>query len=257
MFCPEKYLPFSFVTERAKLIADEYLEEILLPQVDRNAASGGDHKREYRLAYAKSTLLQNWLIDDVLFFQPVPIYAYYADGRLLRVSRQVFFSNNNISRYRFEDHYEDELETYTHSLYGWSISPQYGFIDTDVWQIVAGDEPQFSDRVANLSFTADFLREKIRPFQGGFLCLSASDADACFQHMQTAHKDDDTRDDKKHASSDNIVRCLLEAFPDGKASETWENVERVVGYSRRSIIRALDSREMRWWASGGGQPQGK
>lgn len=43
------------------------------------------------------------------------------------------------------------------------------------------------------------------------------------------------------AASPDVVSCMLEAFPNGKGHATWKNVVAKVGYSRRTILRAVDS----------------
>ena len=40
-------------------------------------------------------------------------------------------------------------------------------------------------------------------------------------------------------SKSNVVRCVFEAYPDGKGTATWQEVVQRVGYSRRHITRSL------------------
>lgn len=46
----------------------------------------------------------------------------------------------------------------------------------------------------------------------------------------------------------NVVNCMIESFPDGKGRATWSDVEARVGYSRRTIVRAVkrDARVSNW-----------
>lgn len=49
-----------------------------------------------------------------------------------------------------------------------------------------------------------------------------------------------------------VSNCVMEAFPDGKGTEIWTEVEKKVGYSRRHIRRALmDEGIYETWARGG------
>lgn len=49
-----------------------------------------------------------------------------------------------------------------------------------------------------------------------------------------------------------VLECVLEAFPNGKGDATWAIVEKAVGYSRRSVVRALKQNNL-WssWSEGG------
>lgn len=51
---------------------------------------------------------------------------------------------------------------------------------------------------------------------------------------------------------ESVLDCVLQAFPEGKQNATWAVVEKEVGYSRRSIVRALKQND-RWasWSQGG------
>jgi len=54
------------------------------------------------------------------------------------------------------------------------------------------------------------------------------------------------------ANNQTISDCVMSAFPSGKGSAIWDEVEAKVGYSRRSIVRALRSLNQyeRWAKSG-------
>ena len=57
-------------------------------------------------------------------------------------------------------------------------------------------------------------------------------------------------------SNETILQYVMEAFPNGKDSATWAEVEVKVGYSRRSIVRALKSLEQYVdWAGNGHSTQ--
>lgn len=58
--------------------------------------------------------------------------------------------------------------------------------------------------------------------------------------------------DSGSRNSQRIVDYVLQAFPDGKGPATWETVQLKVGYSRRSIVRALKDFDVYYdWARGG------
>lgn len=48
-----------------------------------------------------------------------------------------------------------------------------------------------------------------------------------------------------------VVACTLTAYPNGKGEATWADVEARVGYSRRSIVRALGDAGQKDWATRG------
>ena len=94
-----------------------------------------------------------------------------------------------------------------------------------------------------------FIEDHIRPIVGWSICwnpedipdtkmevfgnLGFGDLNWEAQNGSKAKRQTDTTNQK------HIIDCLATAFPDGKGSATWSTVEKKVGYSRRSIVRAL------------------
>lgn len=129
----------------------------------------------------------------------------------------------------------DSAERYMSELDNrWQFIPHplLGRVQIDPW-------PKFMN-----SFETDRVRRTIfrqmTIFNGYFILLSESDLEAPMSdllfyrsQLSVAHGG------KRPSTIENILDCFNKAFPHGKGSATWEEVEDRVGYSRRSILRAL------------------
>lgn len=108
-----------------------------------------------------------------------------------------------------------------------------------------------------------FIEEQVRPFIGWSICWNPKDipktkseiySEIGFQDVDWATFEASIRTSKiaKDTQHQSVMECLLSAYPNGKGKATWETVELKVGYSRRSIVRALKQNGL-WedWAEGG------
>lgn len=88
------------------------------------------------------------------------------------------------------------------------------------------------------------------PFRGWSVCWSPESLPETTAEMLVGIGFDDLTPllEKRQAISqglvhengnDDVLKCLLEAYPDGKGRTTWSEVERRSGYSRRHITRML------------------
>lgn len=107
-----------------------------------------------------------------------------------------------------------------------------------------------------------FIEDQVRPFVGWSICVNPKDLPdtraELFSALGFGDVDweafgvDQSTDAEKANRHRNVLECVLSAYPNGKDKATWEAVEREVGYSRRSIVRALKQNDL-WldWAKGG------
>jgi hypothetical protein len=95
-----------------------------------------------------------------------------------------------------------------------------------------------------------FIDQQVRPFVGWSICWSPDDIPETqrevfgslgIQNIDWERIEDHSFDKSKASqnSASNVIDCVIAAFPDGKGDVTWPDVEAKVGYSRRSILRAL------------------
>lgn len=109
------------------------------------------------------------------------------------------------------------------------------------------------------------LETCFRPFEGWALCwkteiLPKTLGDALHDLGLVSDSwsyllDSETAGSASGPQKSGVERCrdeVLSAFPDGKGSNTWSQIEDASGWSRRQINRAvLEYDEMRDWAKGG------
>lgn len=117
----------------------------------------------------------------------------------------------------------------------------------------------------NLGGTDDsvhkFIDEQIRPLIGWSICwddevFPETERDLFvtlgFVDLDWTDVDDVAPQNSDASSYKNIVACVLEAYPSGKGTAIWDEVENKAGYSRRSIVRALKAEgAYSTWAKGG------
>lgn len=113
--------------------------------------------------------------------------------------------------------------------------------------------------------TIRFIEQQIRPIVGWSICWNPDEipdskielynslgfVDLDWEGLGDTQPKQQARKDKgKH-----VLDCVTSAFPQGKGNATWATVESKVGYSRRSITRALkqSGRYVAW--AGAGQRQ--
>jgi hypothetical protein len=91
--------------------------------------------------------------------------------------------------------------------------------------------------------TLRFIDEQIRPIVGWSICWNPEEIPETrfelFEALGFGDLDFAKKRERDTSSGVHILECTLAAFPDGKGNVTWSNVEAKVGYSRRSIVRAL------------------
>jgi len=106
-----------------------------------------------------------------------------------------------------------------------------------------------------------FIDEQIRPLIGWSICwntdaLPETERDLFislgFLDLDWGDIDNVAPQNSGASSTKNIVKCVLEAYPDGKGTTIWPEVATKVGYSRRSIVRSLKAEGgYAAWAKGG------
>lgn len=108
-----------------------------------------------------------------------------------------------------------------------------------------------------------FIEQQVRPFVGWSICWNPKDipeskseiySEIGFQDVDWLALETSARTSKfgRETPHQSVLECLLSAYPNGKGKATWETVELKVGYSRRSIVRALKQNDL-WaeWAKEG------
>lgn len=81
-------------------------------------------------------------------------------------------------------------------------------------------------------------RRLLLPYRGWTVAVKDADARSILEFVRG---DGVARADKGKQGLAYIYNCFCEAFPDGKGSATWDDVQKRVGYSRRHIRRALET----------------
>jgi hypothetical protein len=94
-----------------------------------------------------------------------------------------------------------------------------------------------------------FIDEQIRPLIGWSLCWNDDVIPETRTELYSslgfgdldwsAFDDDGSKSRTSAMAGQNILDCVMTAYPNGKGTVTWQDVEVKVGYSRRSIMRAL------------------
>jgi len=109
--------------------------------------------------------------------------------------------------------------------------------------------------------TQRFIDEQIRPIVGWSICWNENEIPETrkdlFDSLGFSDLQWDTlgKSEAKRKSTTSTFECVMAAFPDGKGYATWSEVEAKVGYSRRSILRALKQNGLhsKWAKTGQGQ----
>lgn len=101
----------------------------------------------------------------------------------------------------------------------------------------------------------NFLSEVQGHFSGWAICFKDPEAPTDVQDLATLIGFDLSSNDRQSPDRlRHIFDCLVQAYPSGK-TDAWETVQKKVGYSRRSINRALDLHDpSKKWAQGGQRP---
>ncbi len=94
-----------------------------------------------------------------------------------------------------------------------------------------------------------FINEQVRPIIGWSICWNPADIPKTKGEIYTSlgftdinwgeFENGNVKSQSIADSGKYILECIETAFPKGKGDTTWPDVEAKVGYSRRSIIRAL------------------
>lgn len=115
---------------------------------------------------------------------------------------------------------------------------------------------------ADLEDATSFMDEQVRRYIGWSVCWNPAEVpettaeifqEMGFHDIEWTHLSvDRSRVNDVPKTYANVLECVLAAYPEGKTGANWKQVEQKVGYSRRSIVRAL-KQNGRWadWASGG------
>lgn len=107
-----------------------------------------------------------------------------------------------------------------------------------------------------------FIDEQIRPIVGWSICWNADEIPETRKELfdslgfsdfnWSSFDTNEARNQSSAKAGKNILECVMAAFPEGKGNMTWPEVEAIVGYSRRSIVRALkqDGQHSKWASTG-------
>ncbi|QJF51976.1 hypothetical protein [Roseobacter ponti] len=116
-------------------------------------------------------------------------------------------------------------------------------------------------------YVEKFIDVQLRPVLGWAVCWNPSDLpeteSEIFQSLGFSDLDWNAIDfdggnlTASPPHQQNILDCILAVFPEGKQGATWAVVESKVGYSRRSIVRALKQNNL-WsdWSESGQENKG-
>lgn len=237
MFCPKGFTPFELFANYAEDLVQVFAYEVLFPSVGNKAEDPDGYGRRVREAKAISGLLVRWLVDYVLLFQPVPIYAACRDGRVFRVSYQIAEHADNPSRYFFEWPVREgsEISRYLDPksrAHAWCYEPQYPLIDELYWRITVSAKGKFLERGEELSFLIDDLREVAKDFEGWFLCIEDSDKarllaalDSEFASVRDHNSDQrPRRGPGRTRKTDGVLEAYQSTFPEGHGKLTVKEI---------------------------------
>lgn len=111
----------------------------------------------------------------------------------------------------------------------------------------------FGTRTRNEKSEVEFF---LRPFNGFAVLVSVDSVNAAWrpiaEEFENTRVSGDEEDGSEKVTYEETLNCLLKAFPHGKGGATWRQVEKSVGYSRRTIVRAIKLADgHKDWASRG------
>lgn len=157
----------------------------------------------------------------------------------------------NLSFLRYFDNYRRG------NFNGKDIDARFPCLDPSTGVIVTKNN---SESLLGLALNADensesvhrIFEQCIKPFAGWSLCWKAEELpktlEQVFDELGIISESwrsilGDTPSSTKSGFASKgmayTLSCVLDAFPDGKGNATWAEVENRVGYSRRSILRAI------------------
>lgn len=274
MFAPQGFVPFSMLipyfdeaediffgcnevvnfawSQRADFeIEEEFREDYW--QLANMLCSPGEMNRY--AAYANA--FRTWVIGSYLL--TTPVFACSANGSVVRVDNRLFDDDLGISRSHWRHRYDpgsrihkivyDEL--YRSEPEGPNQLESFPFLDIETGMIESSSFinqlDQYPNRLRSFITVATEL-------SGRSVCFLESDAPRDVQGLLESCRVDflfpNGDDDHFSADYDHIYEAMLQAYPNGK-SDSWTAVEKKVGYSRRSMERAMRKADpSRTWAEG-------
>lgn len=216
------------------------------------------------LSYSKRAFGAYSSLCCVMFFadERFPLYLWHQDGRKVGVDMFSFVIPPYWRNEDFEgaikrldetrdEQASDKVSLLLHSSWQYSdpisgqIRLQIGLLDSWIAALrIKLGRSRFQDALKVVT-----LRQ-LKPYQGWFLGKYRSDFSSFLeevpsilpgsQHLQESES-------RSSAGLDFVLKCIMEAFPDGKGSTTWSDVERRTGVSRRNINRAVERFELPGW----------
>lgn len=277
MWCPEGYVTlhdiFAIIDELVDMFADtlhvdygpffrevdegDLAEELFEDfwQLHRIITSPS----EMKILQAKVNGFHAWCIAKLL--RNVKPRLASPDGRVIIPSQEVFAHISTISVANWDRHFSDPMlsQPILKAAFADSnFSFTDGFLAFEYPDGIMLDATDFSKE--NFSILGLAYATKLQEnFAGWAICFRDADApheiDALMDLLGIDAKSFLGREKVEPESEDrmrNVYNCVLEAFPDGKGAANWDDVQRLTGYSRRHIGRALAKFDPTGtWASGG------
>ncbi|MDO6588296.1 hypothetical protein Q4543_22645 [Salipiger sp. 1_MG-2023] len=213
---------------------------------------------EIRLVVSGARMFSAWLLAATLRkFRPLVCSPV---GITLRPSRQVFEHYSGLDRILWSEAGESlkmRQKLARNAFEEFSSSEPYrDFLYLDVSTGIIRRTESSIDEIGE----PNLLNDLIENFEGWSVCFETEGLptdvvgliDSVDPELVKYWKGAETFQGGKSGIHQFIYKCLIESYPDGK-TESWGAVENAVGYSRRSINRALDALGKQEWRTSGGQ----
>lgn len=271
MWCPEGYSTLHEIVPILDELSDIYSDRLVTESFGPVPAVGSDEylPEEFWPDFWQLRAMLNSPSEIGLLASEIELFHAWAVAQLLYVTNPFVSSPDGVIMRVSEVLYEHSLrlERFDWGERGHDIHLRRALLD------VAFINPERRPLDGFRGFTlpsgivsapsteamADGDKDPLRTIQGHFsgwaICIKDREAPVDVQNLATLIGFDlSTKDRQNPDRLQHIYACLIEAYPSGKTDD-WGTVQKRVGYSRRSINRALELHDPdKKWAAGGQSP---
>lgn len=281
MWCPEGYVSLLDLSDLFDSVADDYLAKRNVRFSQVTASNGEDDfpddlQEEH---YADFLQLQNMLGDNGEFFLALAkartFYAWVIasalkklkprvcspSGKIMVLAEDIFKHESDIGGCRWNDALtapEIREVLFRHAYSFNRRDPIAGFLG---FYYPTGIIKEYDDSTLTRwhhSTRFDVLHLQ-KHFAGWAICFEESNVPKDQQALvELIEYSDETKQFVREPSPADPLKfvheCVMQAYPDGK-DEAWDEVKKKIGYSRRTIVRALKKYGGHDWWAAGGQPE--
>lgn len=277
MWCPVGYVAFSDALAQIEDLAFFAYLKLTGQKDDQSVfrlAQAEEMVRSGLVEDGRNAALVRELMVEMLLARLIeswPPLACSAGGNLMRVD-DVFFTHADRLDWIYINWPMDKMSEFSSymtyhtdgNFTGLSVRRRYCFIDAEHGMICIKNNSAtlFEGASPNMGETGDKMVAIVKNFAGWALCWKEEDLPKSHELLERTFPAKDTSDfwrlacDAQPADSQRgdelVLSMVLQAYPDGK-SASWEEVCRRVGYSRRSIERALAATGRKDWKYQGAQ----